>query len=154
MDIIDFSRLFQNNSGISFPVLIELKCPEKITWYFTSNSFDIEWNGKNYIAVPMSYKFPSSQDGVPQGGTLEIDLDQQYEDQELLKWFDELNDNASIDVVGLINEQGEISPLSQITQTHGTITWDGTKITWTLGADDRMNMQVNPWVFDTNALTG
>jgi len=154
MNILDFSRLFSRASGHSYPVLLELKHHEKITWYFTSNDLDIQFNDIWYTGVPMSYIFPSSTDGVPQGGTLEIDIDQQHGNEELLKWFDELDDRASIDVVALINEQGDIAPLSQITQTHGKISWDGEKITWELGADDRMNMQVNVWTFDQEALTG
>jgi hypothetical protein len=154
MNIIDFSRLFQVDQGISFPVLMQLKHPEKITWYFTSNNVDVQWNGVWYIAVPMSYKFPASKDGIPQGGMLEIDIEQQKYNIELLKWFDTIDHLATVDVVGLINEQGDISPVSQITQSHGSVTWDGEKISWTLGIDDRMNMQVSPWVFDTEALCG
>jgi len=155
MHPIDFSRLFQRDQGFSLPVLIQLKHPErKNTWYFTSNDQDIQFDNKIYKAVPMSYKFPTSRGGVPQGGTLEIDIDQQHEGDELLKWFDEIDHMATIDVIGLINEQGEIVQISQITQSHGSITWDGEKISWTLGADDRLNMQINPWTADNDFLLG
>jgi len=154
MNLIDFSRFFSRAAGHSFPVLIQLKHPEKISWYFTSNVADILYSNTWYTAVPMSYKFSSSKDGVPQGGVLEIDIDQQKDNTELLKWFDELDNRASIDIVALINEQGDITPISQITQTHGNVTWDGEKISWALGVDDRMNMQVNPWVMNQDALTG
>ena len=160
MRLIDFSLLFQKSQGISLPVLIELKHPEKPTWYFTSDYNNTIFNEKTYKAVPMSYKFPTSRDGVPQGGTLEIDFDQQRrlinsdEYEELLKWFDEANDQVSIDVVALINDQGEITPISQITQRHGSVTWDGTKVSWSTASDDRMNMQVNSWQFNQDALTG
>ena len=154
MDYFVFSRLFQRDQGFSLPVLIELKSPEKITWHFTSNDRDVQWENL-YKAVPMSYKFPTGRNGVPQGGVLEIDIDiQNDKGEELLKWFDELDHRASIDVVGLINEQGEIIPVSQITQSHGSVSWDGEKITWSLGVDDRLNMQVNPWVADNDFLTG
>jgi len=162
MNTIDFSRLFQRQSGVSFPILIELNHPEKKdSWHFTSNNVDIEWKKKWYTAVPMTYKFPTTRDGVTQGGTLEIDIDQQQlidpkSDYyyELLKWFDEIDDLATINVVALINEQGDIDQISQLTQMHGTVTWDGEKISWNLGADDRMNMQVNPYQFDFDSLTG
>jgi len=155
MDILVFSKLFQTGTGVSFPVLIELKHPEKKTWYFTSNDRDIQWENQLYKAVPMGYKFPTSQNNVPQGGVLEIDIDIQRDNgNELLAWFDELDHRATIDVVGLINEQGDIVPISQITQSHGNVTWDGEKINWTLGADDRLNMQVNPWVADNDFLLG
>jgi len=155
MNAIDFSRLFQRDQGFSLPVLIELKHPEKITWHFTSNNKDIQWGNNLYKAVPMSYTFPASKDGVPQGGKLEIDIDIHNEDgYELLRWFDELDYRASIEAVGLINEQGEIVPISRIAQSHGSVAWDGEKISWTPGPDDRMNMQVNPWQADNDFLMG
>jgi hypothetical protein len=155
VNFIYFSKLFDRHGGYSLPVLIELKHPEKMTWYFTSNDKDVQWGENLYKAVPMSYKFPTSKNGVPQGGVLEIDIDIHNDDgYELLKWFDELDHRAAIDVAGLINEQGNIVPISQITQSHGSAAWNGEKITWTLGADDRLNMQVNPWIADNDFLTG
>ena len=159
MQPINFSRLFQKDKGFSLPVLIELKHPEKPTWYFTSDYSDVKYQNKIYKAVPITYKFPTSRDGMPQGGTLEIDFDQQREIgsgeyEELLKWFDEADWQASMDVVALINEEGEITPISQLTQQHGSVTWDGSKVSWALGTDDRMNMQINAWQFDQDALTG
>jgi len=155
MNEVIFSRLFAANSGVSFPVLLELKRPGKNAWHFTSNAEDVRWGGVWYAAVPMSYRFPTSKNGVPQGGVLEIDISAQDEEgNELLKWFDGLDHRATIDVVGLINEQGDIVPISQITQSHGNVSWDGEKITWSLGADDRLNMQVNPWVADNDFLMG
>jgi len=154
MDAIDFSVLFDRHGGYSLPVLIQLRHPEQITWYFTSNDQDISFQNKLYRSVPMSYKFPSSKNSVLQGGTLEIDIDIHNDDgYELLKWFDTLDHRAAIDVVGLIND-GDIAPISQITQSHGTVSWDGQKISWTLGPDDRLNMQVNPWVADNDFLMG
>jgi hypothetical protein len=159
MNEVNFSLLFQKNSGYSLPVLIELKHPEKVTWYFTSNYKDIEWQGELYTAVPMSYKFPASRDGVPQGGILEIDLNQQREInsgeyEELLKWFDEADCQAYIDVIAVINKEGEIIPVSQITQRHGSVSWDGVKISWNTASDDRLTMQVNPYLYNADALTG
>jgi hypothetical protein len=155
MDEINFSKLFQRDKGFSFPALVKLEREGEKPWRFTSNSFDVAWGGALYKSVPMSYKFPSSRDGVPLGGALEIDIDVQDEEgNELLKWFDEATDKAEIEITGMINEQGGINGLSRITQKHGTVNWDGQKITWNLGEDARMNMQANPWNFDNNALTG
>ena len=154
MDLKIFSMLFERNAGYSLPVLIQLKHPGKITWYFTSNNTDVEFEGNIYKYVGMEYKFPSSKDGIPQGGTLEIDIDVQSGDNELLRWFDELDDRATIDVIALINEQNEIVKISQFTQSHGSVSWDGSKIIWSLGSDIRMNMQINPFVMDNDALTG
>jgi hypothetical protein len=89
------------------------------------------------------------------GGTLEITVEEHDEnDQELLKWFDTADDKAELIVQALINENGIVTKVSQLKHQFGTASWDGQKITWNLGEDDRMNMQVNPWNFDSDALTG
>jgi len=155
VNIINFSKLFDRDGGCSLPVLIDLKCPGLPDWRFTSNDRDITFNNNLYKSAPVSYKFPTAANGVPQGGVLEIDIDiHDDEGNELLKWFDESDHRAAVDLVGLINEQGDITPISQMTQSHGNVSWDGEKITWTLGADDRLNMQVNPWVADNDFLMG
>jgi hypothetical protein len=156
MNLIDFSILFKKDGGYSLPVLIELNNPDKaISWYFTNNKQDITWNNKLYKSAVMSYKFPSSTNGIPSGGSLEIDIDIQKDDgYELLAWFDEADDKTNILVVGLINEQGDIRPLSQLAQRFGTVTWNGKTITWNLGQDDKLQMQINPWVADNDFLTG
>jgi hypothetical protein len=155
LNVIDFSKLFQRDKGFSLPVLIKLKHEGKLSWHFTNNSIDILLDGTLYKSVPMSYKFPGSRDGIPLGGVLEIDPDHQDDaGNELLKWFDEATNKAEIEIFGIINEHGEIRKLGRLAQKNGTVSWDGQKITWNLGEDARMNMQVNPWAFDGNALAG
>jgi len=158
MEIIDFSTLFQKKGGYALPVLIQLKKPDSDPWHFTSDNQDIEYGGNLYRAGGMSYKFPSSVNGIPQGGSLEIDLDQQREHsggfvEELLRWFDEADDKAELEVIGII-KGNEVREISQLTQKHGTVSWDGEKIVWNFSQDDRMNMQINAWVFDNDSLTG
>ena len=154
MQTIDFSTLF-NSGGYSLPVLVELKAPDSSdspNWYFTNNDSDVSWGGRLYKAVPMSYKQPSSQGGVPSNGTLEIIIDEQKENEELLKWFDVADDKVGASVVGIMNENGSIRKTSQFDHQHGSVSWDGRKITWNIGWDDRLQMQINPWSFTANVL--
>jgi hypothetical protein len=127
-----------------------------IVWRFTDNKKDITWKNKTYISVTMDYKPPSTRDGLPSGGSLEIDPDLHREPDgyELLRWFDEADDKAEMEVIAVIDEQGEITETANIRHGFGTVNWDGQKITWNLGEEDRFQMQVNPWVFDESALTG
>ena len=154
MDVIDFSRLFGRAGGVSFPVLIQLGHPERESRHFTSNSRNIIYNNIEFKSAPMSYKFPTSKDGVPTGGVLEIDIDQQQNGAELLQWFDRADHRAYINVLALILENGEIAPLNYLSQQHGTVSIDGEKIIWNLGEEARLNMQVNPWVMDADSLSG
>jgi len=156
MDVIDFSILFRSG-GYSLPVLVELRSPGKPSWYFTNDANDIQWDNKLFRSVPMDYRHPRSRDGVPLGGALEIDIDQQQDVEglgyELLKWFDEADDQAEIEVIAAINN-GEIKKIGQITQKYGTVNWDGEKITWNMGEEVRLQMQINPINFDADALAG
>ena len=155
MELINFSTLFNRDGSYNLPVLIELKHPNKASWYFTNNDQDIKYGSNLYKSTLMSFIFPGSRDGVPVGGEFEIDVDVQTDSgDELLKWFDEATHETSIDITGLINDAGEIRQIARLSQRHGNVTWNGEKITWSLGEDERMNMQSNPWIFDFESLTG
>ena len=152
----DFAKLSQTNVP-PMHVLIELRHPERIRWHFTNDNREIEWNGRVYKATAMQWKFPESRDGVPQGGSLEITVDEAAWSAngygtELLRWFDMADDRAEIEVQAVINDQGEISPLDGMIQRHGTASWNGKTITWSPDPDDRFNMHINPWTFDMEAL--
>jgi general stress protein 26 len=153
MNNLNFSRL--SGGGYSLPVLVELVHPELNSWFFTNEKDDIAWEGNPYRSVSLGYKPPGSKDGVPQGGTLELDIDiQDSEDNELLQWFDRADDRAEIKVIALINEAGEYRAIGEFIHQHGKATWDGKKITWTASGDDRFEMQPNPWTFDNDGLSG
>ena len=140
------------------PVLIKLSHPDPanllIDWYFTNEIHDIKWEGRTYRAVPMGYKAPTSRDGIPSGGSLEIDVDIQDErGDELLAWFDQATDKAEMEVVAVIHDEG-IRPIGLFKHRNGSVTWDGKKISWNPGWDNRLQMQVNPVTFNFDELTG
>jgi hypothetical protein len=153
VEIIDFSTLFQKRGGYCLPVLVELRKGES-KWRFTGNDKDVTFEGKLYRAVPMHYSQPTSNDGILSGGSLEIDFDINDGVNEFMRWFDEADDKAEIEITAVINEQGEIRKISRITRRHGTISFNGQKIVWNFGEESRMNMQINCYIFDTDALTG
>lgn len=157
--MLEFSRLFQRFGGYSMPVLVELKQPGQMSYYFTNNDANITYGGHTYIATTMSYKPPGTKDGLHAGGSLEITIhetiiDAQRVEQELLKWFDLADYRASLEVIAIVNEGGLISEIGNFKHQFGTVSWDGEKITWNLGENDRLQMQINPWVFDNEALLG
>jgi len=75
MDLSAFSKLF-SRSAPPLHVLIELRHPDRIPWYFTNDNRDITWRGNTYSATAMKWAFPESSGGVPQGGTLEITVNE------------------------------------------------------------------------------
>jgi len=152
MNNLNFFTLF-SSGGYSLPALVELKKPESTSLYFTNNDNNVRWGDNLYLSVPMSYKPPSSQNGVPSSGTIEIIVDiQDKTNNELLQWFDTADDKVSANVVAIINRNGVIDSIGQLNHQHGTVSWDGRKITWNIGWDDRLDMQINPWEFTAKSL--
>ena len=156
MEVLDFSTLFQRHGGYSLIVLIELRHPEKSPWYFTNAKDNITYLGVEFLAVPMGYTPPSSNDGIFSGGTLEISIDVEKGEvsnrQLLLAWFDTADDRIYLRVRVLINKDGTISEIGLLRHQYGTVTWDGEKIIWNLGEDPRLQMQVNPVIFEPDTL--
>jgi len=156
MNLYDFFRLHQPSVS-PLHVLLELRHPDRVSWFFTNDNTNVEWEGQTYRATAMQWKFPESRDGIPQGGIFEITVNEvawaaDGYGTELLRWFDMADDRAEIVVKAIINDQGEIIPLDRMNQRHGTAVWNGKTITWNLEPDDRFAMHLNPWGLDLEAL--
>jgi len=150
MDLSAFSKLF-SRAAPPIHVLMELRHPDRMTWLFTNDNRNIEWQGRLYKATAMRWEAPESNGGVPQGGSLEITVDESSEDAELLRWFDMADDRAEIAVRAIINED-QVTELETVVQRHGTVSWNGRQITWEPSPDDRFGMHLNPWALDQEAL--
>jgi len=155
MRLEDFSKLFSRNAP-PLHVLMELRHPDRQTWRFTNDNRDVTWGGDRYRATAMKWSFPETSGGVPQGGTLEITVNESAPSEngygaELLRWFDMADDRAEIAVRAVIND-GRVTELERMTQRHGTASWNGRQITWNPAPDDRFLMHLNPWVLDSEAL--
>ena len=154
MRIIDFHTLFKSG-GYSLNVLIELKYPDRESWYFTNSMTNINYQGKEYIATTMEYKQPQTKDGVLSGGSLEITVDEtkviSNVRSEILKWFDTVDDKAELICKAFIDENG-ITEIGQFRNQFGTVTVDGEKIVWSFGEVEKFQMQINPVEFTPDAL--
>ena len=155
MHLIEFHTLFQRQGGYSLPVLIELKYPERESWYFTNNMENINYQDNEYIATTMEYRQPTSKDGILSGGSLEITIDEtnviSSVRTEILKWFDTVDGEAELNCIAFINE-GYITEIGQFKNQLGTVTVDGEKIVWNFGEVEKFQMQLNPVEFTPDAL--
>ncbi|GHU12094.1 hypothetical protein FACS1894151_11730 [Spirochaetia bacterium] len=149
MQIEDFYKLFQQYGRYTLPVLIELKHPGYVSYYFTNNDQDVLWeDGHTYLSTTLTFIPPSSS-----GGRIEITIsDENLIRNDLLRSIDEWTDQAEVIVHAVIMEDGGIHQIGQMSRRHGTVNWDGEKIVWNMGEDDRLQMQINPWVFDDELL--
>jgi hypothetical protein len=160
MDIYDFYRLFQLSGGYTLPVLVEIKFQDFESLYFTNNQTDVFFDESLYKAVPMAYTPPSSRDGVQGGGTLEIDVesgDPSLPYSNLLNFLDNTDERIELIVKAVIldgQETGgrEIRKIAQLAHKYGSVSWDGERVAWNLGGDDRLQMVINPWALDPVSL--
>jgi hypothetical protein len=157
MDIYDFYRLFQLRGGYTLPMLIEVKFPGFESLYFTNNHTDVIFENTVYKATPMSYTPPSTQDGIQSGGSLEIDIESSYQEDEggsILNFLDNADERIELVIKAVILEGQHIKKIAQLTHKYGSASWDGERIVWNLGGDDRLQMVINPWALDSVSLTG
>jgi hypothetical protein len=157
VDIYDFYRLFQLHGGYALPALVEIKFPGFVSLYFTNNSADVTFENTTYKAVAMAYNPPSTQDGAQSGGSLEIDIESGYPDLQggsILNFLDNADERIELIVKAVIIEGQEIKKIAQLTHKYGSAQWDGERVVWSLGGDDRLQMVINPWALDSVSLTG
>jgi hypothetical protein len=160
MELYDFYRLFQLSGGYTLPVLVEIKFPGFESLYFTNNYTDVDLGGTLYKAAAMTYTAPSTQDGVQSGGLLEIDVEAGDHSEpyiNLLNFLDNTDERIEIIVRAVILDGQEpegrkIRQIAQLTHKYGSVGWDGEKIVWNLGGDDRLQMVINPWTLDPVSL--
>jgi len=150
MQLLDFNTLF-NSGGYSLPVLVELRHPDRSSWFFTNSKENVFYNGNDYLSVPMGYSPPTSNDGIITGGNFEISIDAEFKRQLILAWFDTADDKAYLRVRAVIDNE-VIREIGTMTHRHGTVTWDGEKIVWALGENPKFQMQINPIVFEPDTL--
>jgi predicted RNase H-like HicB family nuclease len=155
MDIYDFYRLFQLHGGYALPALIEAKSPALGSLYFTNNPTDVMFENTLYKATPMAYNPPSTQNGTQSGGSLEIDIESSYADTQgatILNYLDNADEQIELIIKAVILEEQHIKKIAQVTHKYGSASWDGERIIWNLGEDDRLQMAINPWALDSVSL--
>jgi hypothetical protein len=157
VELFSFYRLFQRHGAYSFPVLVEIRHPGSTTiWRFTNNMTDIVYGGYTYEATTIAYSPPSSTDGMPMGGSLEIAIDNNL----LLYWLDTSDEQVTIIVRAIVFDDHQEDPAKKIREIgtlghqYGTVTWNGERIVWSLGEDDRLQMVINPWTMNATELIG
>jgi hypothetical protein len=157
MDLYDFYRLFQLRGGYTLPVLIEIKSPGFVPLYFTNNQSDVVFENALYKAAAVAYSPPSVQDGIQSGGSLEIDIESGYPDPEggsILNFLDSTGGQIELVIKAVILDGQNIKKIAQLTHKYGSASWDGERVVWNLGEDDRLQMVANPWALDSVSLEG
>lgn len=138
-------KALQNGGPYSLPYLLKLSHPAAGSLYFVNNVDDIEYNGITYKAAGFKYTKPQTVGGVLKNGTLQITTI----DNSAIELLDNSDELFTVDVVGVIDSYGEITPLKMFRHQYGTTTIDDSlNLTISFTNDDRIKMVFPPYVFD------
>lgn len=146
MTTAEIYKALQYGGAFALPYLITLSHPDYGSLYFVSNNENVEYNGHTYIASGFKYTKPQTIGGVLKSGSLQITTIENAA-IDIIDYSDEL---FTVDVVGVIDEAGDITPLKFYKHQYGTATTDESmNLIIQFTNDDRPQMTFPPYVFDT-----
>lgn len=131
-----FAKLIQRTGGYSLPYLIHIYDEKKnIEKYFVNSKEGVEYNGILYKASSFSYKPNQSVYGFDGGGKLEIAI----RENSIIDLV-ERNYNIRLDVIGVMDERGEITEIKTYKHHYCTVTGNRTSFTFIFEKDDILEM--------------
>lgn len=132
-----FEKLIRREQGFSLPHLIYLYDDEKTMELRFVNKTDSRVVHGGYIYQPceFNYKANISAYGFDGGGKLEITT-KGNQVIDLVENFESIH----LEVIGVMNEQGEITELEKHKHHFGNVTVNRRTVTFTFEKDDRLEM--------------
>lgn len=131
----------------TLPYLITIHHPKVGTAHYINNNEDVTYHGVTYEASAFKYSRPKTVGGVLQNGTLEITGIRTCA-LDIVEASDEL---FTVDVIGVLDAAGDISPLKHFHHQYGSVSTDnGLKIVISFSNDDRLDMNFPPYIFDAD----
>lgn len=145
------SQLFEKylyGGKFSLPFLLKFRCSGLSSVYLVNDNVNVIYENKTYIATSFEYS-PGDMSG--KGATLKIS----GIENDLVQFIELANENARLDVVGVISENGEVQALKQYKHFFGSVSYtEKNEITFTLTEDERFNMTFPPYKFDNETNKG
>lgn len=136
-----------NGGAYSLPYLIKLSHPDFGELYFVNDNQSVTYDGHVYAASAFKYSKPQTVGGVLKNGQLEITVI----DNQVIDIIDNSDELFEVTAVGIIDENGDITPIKMFKHQYGSATVDETmKLTITFTNDDRLGMSFPPYVFDSD----
>lgn len=130
----------------SLPFLLKFSHDSAGKILLVNNNEDVTYNDETYSAADFEYTPPSN---TGSGGSLSIYS--QPNENELFEFIENADYKYRLDVVGVLENDGSVTPLKQYTHFFGSVSVDAKgKITFQLSGDDRLDMSFPPYTFDTD----
>lgn len=127
----------------SLPYLIKFHCDGVGTLCFINNNESLDYMGDHYATSTFKYTRPDVDGG---GGKLSIT----GIDNQIVEFLELADDSWTLEVVGVLAQDNTVEPIGVWKHSHGSVSYgQNMKLEFTLGADDRLDMQFCTYVFDT-----
>ena len=144
-------KALTTGGAFALPYLITVSQPDAGTLRFVNNNEDVVFDGYTYKASAFKYSRPYVVGGVLQNGVLEITAI----DSDILALIDNSTEQPEISAVGVLDENGTVTPFKSFRHQYGTVTTDESmRITISFTNDDRLDMKFPPYTFDSENNAG
>lgn len=140
-----FNNLF-SGGNFTLPYLLKFRLSEEDTepLCFVNSNASVSYDDEIYYPCSFDYEPPDSN---MKGASLSIT----GIDNGLIEFIDEADEQYILDVVGVINKDGDVQPIHLYKHFYGSVSYgEDMKLDFTLEGDDRMDMQFCPYTFDTD----
>lgn len=149
MTTSEIYNLLFNGGKFSKHYLIKLTHPDLGTIRLVNNNEDVEFAAETYKASNFTYTQPNNKGD---SGTLNITS---IDNEDLFQFIDAADDRYSLQVVGVINQNGYVQRLKTFRHFYGSVSMgEDWNINFNLGKDDRLDMKFLSYSYDTNLNPG
>lgn len=144
----NFEKMCRRTGAYSLPWLIRLfdKAGE-VSLRFINDTQDREFGGNTYKASSFAYLPAPSVVGFSGGGSLEIAITENDDEQNQIIDLIEEHRIVCLDVVGCLIEDGTVSVIKEYHHSYGSVEWDGKKASFKFDRDDRLDMTFPALIF-------
>ncbi len=140
-----YSRL-SHGGGYALPYLFRFHHDEVGTLLLAGNNEAVTYGGETYLPANIQYTRPKNTGGRLQNASIKASLI----GNTLNEMFAAGDYLMTVEVVGVIAENGEVTPYRMFRHRYGDMTVSGMELTISFVPDDRMEMAFPPDIFDAD----
>ena len=147
----NFMRYCMRNGAYALNWLIKITGKTKgntdVEIFYVNNNEDVIYNAQTYKATAFDFTPNKCVQGFDGGGKLEITArDSGGKINDILQTVN-TSQNVSLEVIGVFNQNGEVTETKSFAMNYGSISISRDKISFTFEKDDRLQMTFPALIF-------
>lgn len=141
----NFEKMCRRSGAYSMPWLIHLYDEDStVNLYFVNDTVGWVYDGHTYVASTFSYLPGADSIGFDGGGSLDITV----LGNELIELIETYR-GIKLDVTGVLQDDGAITPVRSFMNHYGTVSWNGKSARFNFEPDDRLSMTFPALIFNS-----